>query len=183
LLAEREIALRLARDINVIRKLKIACRSPFFWVYSLSLWDPEAFLSCISGGFAFALVGLLFMKITLVGFAPSALTATATFEYFVLGLILMWLYYLGPWLHPTNLKVILTFIFRLYRQNKTVDDLSAEDISRLFPPKAQVNASNPTQSARSSRIYARIERSSFFGPLLLGSIFAFVLIALLLITS
>ena len=55
------------------------------------------------------------------------------FEYFLLGLILMWVYNLGPWLHPTNLIVIFTFIFSLYRKNKTTEDLSAEDIGRLFP--------------------------------------------------
>jgi hypothetical protein len=182
MLAEREVALRLARNMDVVRKLRIACKSRFFWFYSLSLWDPEAFWKCVSGAGVFAVVAFLLMRVTVVRFATLPLTATVMFEYFLMGLILMWLYNLGPWIHPTNFKVILTFIFRLYRKNKSVDDLSAYDIGSLFPPQTE-DLAFTFRGVQSSRTFARIERSSFLGPLFLGSIFAFVLTALLMLTS
>src|SRR5215467_11644156 len=118
MVTDLEVDLRLATNIDVDRKLRLASKSRYFWLYGLSLWDPEAFWKCFTGASAFALVGLLLLRSTVVAFVPSTLTVTAVFEFFVLGLILMWLYYLGPWVHPANLKVILTFVFRLYRKNK-----------------------------------------------------------------
>jgi len=122
------------------------------------------------------------MRITVVQFL-SPVTATAVFEFFVLGLILMWLYSLGPWIHPANLKVILTFVFRLYRKNKTVDDLSALDISRLFRTRRGEPAFTWIQRIQSSEIYAQVVGSPFYGSLVTGGLFAFLLIALLMVTS
>jgi hypothetical protein len=182
LLADREVALRLASNMDVDRKLRIASNSRFFWIYSLSLWDPDAFWKCISGAAAFALVGLYLTAMMPAGFTHVSLTATAMFEYFLLGLILMWFYNLGPWLHPTNLIVIFTFIFRLYRKNKTLNDLSAEEIGRLFPKDE-----NPVFSlrhyARLSRLYLRIRQSPVIGSLLLGASLAAFMVTLLLIMS
>jgi hypothetical protein len=183
LLADREVALRLATNRDVDRKLRVASSSRFFWVYSLSLWDPDAFWECVSGAAAFSIVGLFLISLTpAAAFTHASLTATAMFEYFLLGLILMWLYKLGPWLHPTNLVVIFTFIFRLYRKNMTLNDLSAEEICRLFPQdKDPVFALK--DHAVLSRLYLRIRRSPVMGSLLLGASFAAFLVALLLIMS
>jgi len=178
----REIALRLAANRDVDRKLRIASASRFFWVYSLSLWDPEAFWKCVSGASAFALVALVLKGLGPGGFTSAPLTAGVMFEYFVLGLILMWLYNLGPWLHPTNFAVIFTFIFRLYRNNKTLDDLSAHEINRLFPEDGDP-ASTRKGHARLWRLRLRITRSPVLGSLVLGSTFAALMVALLLITS
>jgi hypothetical protein len=181
LLADREVALRLATNRDVDRKPRIAAGSRFFWVYSLSLWDPDAFWKCISGASAFALVGLYLAGLMPGGFIPARLTATVIFEYFLLGLILMWAYNLGPWLHPTNLIVIFTLIFRLYRNNLTMDDLSAQEIGRLFPeddPELDTGG-----KAILSRLYLRIRRSSVLGSLILGLVLAALMVALLLLAS
>jgi hypothetical protein len=181
LLADREVALRLATNRDVDRKLKIAAGSRFFWVYSLSLWDPDAFWKCISGASAFAFVGLCLAGLVPGGLIPAQLTVTVIFEYFLLGLILMWAYNLGPWLHPTNLTVIFTLIFRLYRRNMTMDDLSAQEIGRLFPkedPKLDTGV-----KATLSRLFLRIRRSTVFGSLILGSVLATLMVALLVLAS
>jgi len=181
LLTDREVALRLATNRDVDRKLRTASSSRFFWLYSLSLWDPDAFWECVSGASAFAFVGLFLMRLTFIGFTPASLTAAAVFEYFLLGLILMWVYKLGPWLHPTNLIVIFTFIFRLYRKNKTIDDLSAEEIGRLFPFDEDSTSSH--ERATLAKLYRRVRQSPVIGSLLLGSLLAAFMIVLLLITS
>lgn len=182
MLADREVALRLATNRDVDRKLRIAAGSRFFWVYSLSLWDPEAFWKCISGASAFALVGLFLERTLHVGFPPTPLTATAVFEYFLLGLILMWAYNLGPsWLHPTNLIVIFTLVFKLYRKNMTLDDLSAQEIGRLFPEEDP--GLDTGKEAILSRVYLRIRRSPVLGSLMLGSSLAALMVALLLLTT
>jgi hypothetical protein len=182
LVPELEVALRLATNIDVDRKLRLASNSKYFWLYSLSLWDPEAFWQCFTGASAFAMVGLLLMRVTLVGFAPSTLTVMADLEFFALGLILMWLYHLGAWLHPANFKVILTLVFRLYRQNKTMNDLSAAEIGRLFPARRDRSTFTLAQRIQSSGIYVRIEDSHSFESLLTGSTFAILLSTLLWLT-
>jgi len=179
-LRDREVALRLATNRDVDRKLRVASSSRFFWIYSLSLWDPDAFWQCISGAAAFASVGLFLMRLTSVGFTPTSVTAA--FEYFLLGLILMWVYKLGPWLHPTNLIVIFTFVFRLYRKNMTMDDLNAEEIGRLFPFHSQDRDSTHGRT-RVARLYLRLRQSPVIGSLLLGASLAAFMILLLLITS
>lgn len=181
MLADREIALRLATNRDVDRKLRIAAGSRFFWVYSLSLWDPDAFWKCVSGASAFALVGLCLQLLMPGGFAHAPLTATAIFEYFLLGLILMWVYNLGPWLLPSNLIVIFKLIFRLYRKNRSMDDLSAQEISRLFPDEESQFHSG--KLAILSGLYLHIRRSPVLGSLMLGSAFAAIMVALLLVTS
>jgi hypothetical protein len=182
LLSDREVALRLATNRDVDRKLRIASSSRYFWIYSLSLWDPDAFWKCVSGAAAFAFVGLLVMRLTSVGLMSASLTAAGMFEYFLLGLILMWVYSLGPWLHPTNLLVIFTFIFRLYRRNMTIDDLSAEEIGRLFPTHNE-NPASAEEHPVLERLYRRIRQSPVLGSLVVGSSFAAFMILLLLITS
>jgi hypothetical protein len=157
--------------------LKALSGSRFFWVYSLSLWDTEAFWKCFSGASAFAMVGFIMTSVLTRQFTP--LIATTIFEYFLLGLIIMWLYNLGPWLHPTNLLVIFTFTFRLYRKNKTVDDLSAEEIGRLFPGEGLVTG----WSAALTPMFLRIRRSPVLGSLLLGSLFAVLMVGLLVASS
>jgi hypothetical protein len=182
LLSDHEVALRLATNRDVDRKLRTASSSRFFWVYALSLWDPDAFWKCVSGAAAFAFAGLFLMRLTSLGFTPASLTAAAMFEWFLLGLILMWLYNLGSWLHPTNLIVIFTFIFRLYRKNKTIDDLSAEDIGRLFP----FSDEDPTSAQKHStlaRLYRWIRHSPVIGSLLVGLSLAAFMILLLLATA
>jgi hypothetical protein len=171
----------LATNRDIDRKLRIAAGSRFFWVYSLSLWDPDAFWKCISGASAFAFVGLYLARLMPGGLIPAQLTATVIFEYFLLGLILMWAYNLGPWLHPTNLTVIFTFIFRLYRRNMTIDDLSAQEINRLFPkedPKFDAGVKTVL-----SRLFLRIRRSTVLGSLILGSVLAALMVALLVLAS
>jgi hypothetical protein len=177
LLADREAALRLATSRDVDRKLRTAVTSRFFWVYSLSLWDPDAFWKCISGASAFALVGLWLASAVPGGLLPAQLTATVICEYFMFGLILMWVFNLGPWLDPRNLLVIFTFIFRLYRKNLTTDDLSAQDISRLFPEY------DPEHAERSvvSMLYHRVMHSPVLGSLILGSLLAVLTVAPLLL--
>jgi hypothetical protein len=179
LLADREAALRLATSRDVDRKLKIAVRSRFFWVYALSLWDPEAFWKCISGASAFALVGLCLGSAVPGGLLPAQLTVTVIFEYFMFGLILMWVFNLGPWLDPRNLLVIFTLIFRLYRKNVTADDLSAEDISRLFPED------DPDLAGQSivTRLFHRARHSAVLGSLILGSLLAVLTVVPLLLAS
>jgi hypothetical protein len=171
------VALRLATNREVHRKLQALSGSRFFWVYSLSLWDMEAFWKCISGAAAFALIGLGTMSVLTREFTP--LLATTIFEYFLLGLILMWLYNLGPWVQPTNLIVISTFLFRLYRKNKTVDDLTAEEFGRLFPHEILV----PGWRGRLTPVLLRVRRSPVLGSLLLGSLFAVLMVGLLVMSS
>ena len=182
MLADREVALRLAVNRDLDRKLRIASGSRFFWVYSLSLWDPDAFWKCISGASAFAFMWLILERLVPGGFASAPLTATAFFECFLFGLILMWVYSLGPWLHPTNLTVIFTFIFRLYRKNKTLNDLSPQELNRLFP-EGDDPALTPSVQARLWRLFLRMRGSPVLGSLILGSSFAALLVALLLIAS
>jgi hypothetical protein len=182
LLTDREVALRLATNRDVDRKLRAASSSRFFWIYSLSLWDPDAFWKCVSGAAAFAVMGFFLVGLTHAGFMPTSLTVTAMFEYFLMGLILMWVYKLGPWLHPTNLLVIFTFIFSLYRKNRTLDDLCPEEIGRLFPSQKEGPAFIQ-EHARFEQLYLRIRRSPVLGSLLLGASSAAFMIILLLITS
>ena len=182
---EREVALRLAANRDIDRKLRVASRSRFFWIYSLSLWDPDAFWKCLSGAVGSAAVAFLLTRITFVGFTFPPVVATTMFEYFLLGLIFMWFYSLGPWLHPTNLKVIFTFIFRLYRKNKVLGDLSADEIRRLFPVRRLGRSSALNDHPRPSLISAligMITGSVIFGSLAVGTLFAFFLVALLLIS-
>ena len=179
MLADREVALRLAIDRNLDRKLRTAVGSRFFWVYSLSLWDPDAFWKCISGAAGFAFAGFF-----LAGFTPGVhmelqQTATVVFEYFVLGLILMWAYNLGPWLHPTNLTVIFTFIFRLYRKNMTTKDLSAQEIGRMFPE----GDSEAGRNTFLPRLYRWIRRSTVLGSLVLGAGLGAMMVALVVLAS
>jgi hypothetical protein len=183
LLADREVALRLATSREVDRKLRVASESRYFWVYALSLWDPDAFWQCVGGALTSALIGFFFMAFTVRDFIVRPLFATALFEYFLLGLILMWLYNLGAWLHPTNLKVIFTFIFRLYRKNKNLEDLSAEEIGRLFPAKGEARGMNLVERLSPSKLYASLEDSRVFGPLVVGSLFSMFLVLLLAISA
>ncbi len=176
------MALRLAVDRDLDRKLRITSGSRFFWVYSLSLWDPDAFWKCTSGASTFALVWLTLERFVPGGFSSAPLTAMAFFEWFLLGLILMWVYSLGPWLHPTNLAVIFTFIFSLYRNNKTLDDLSPKELNDLFPEKGDP-AETPKAQALLWGLYTRIKGFPVIGSLVLGSTFAALLVALLLIAS
>jgi len=175
MLADREVALRLAIDRNVDRKLRTATGSRFFWVYALSLWDPDAFWKCISGASGFALAGLLLAGVMPGMHLPSQFTATVIFEYFLIGLILMWVYNLGPWLHPSNLTVIFTFIFRLYRKNMTLGDLSAQEIGRMFP--ADEPPSGAGWRSVPSRLYFWMRRSDVLGSLALGLFLGAVIIA------
>lgn len=179
---DSEAALRLAVDRDLDRKLRVTSGSRFFWVYSLSLWDPDAFWKCASGASAFAIVWLILERSVPGASASAPLAATASFECFLLGLVIMWVYQLGPWLHPTNLIVILTFIFRLYRKNKTLDDLSPLEIYRLFPADDEPGSSSPGEVAL-WRLFTRIRRSPVLGPLTLGASFSALLVALLLIAS
>ncbi len=186
MITEREVALRLAANKDVDRKLRIASRSRFFWFYSLSLWDPDAFWQCVIGAAGFAAGAFLLTRVTFVGLAMPPLVATTMFEYFLLGLILMWLHSLGPWLQPTNLKVILTFVFRLYRKGKVVGDLSAEEIRSLFPSRRDGQTSALSERPNPSRIsvlVGMLETSAIFGSLTVGALFAFFLVALLVIAS
>jgi hypothetical protein len=182
LLADREVALRLAVNRDLDRKLRIASGSRFFWVYSLSLWDPDAFWKCISGASAFAFMWLILERLVPGGFASAPLTATAFFECFLFGLILMWVYSLGPWLHPTNLTVIFTFIFRLYRKNKTLDDLSPQELYHLFPEKGDP-VSIPYGQVVLWTLFNRVRRSPVLMSLMLGASFAALLVALLLVAA
>lgn len=182
MIADREIVLRLAVSRDLDRKLRVASGSRFFWVYSLSLWDPDAFWKCISGAAAFGFVGLVLERLLPGGFNSAPLTAIAVFEYFLIGLILMWLYNLGPWINPTNLAVIFTFIFRLYRKNMTLDDLSAQEISRLFPDEPDFALASKGDVSL-WRLYRWIARSPVLGSLIVGSVFAALMVGLLLITS
>ncbi len=180
MIAEREVALRLAADKDIDRKLRVTSGSRFFWVYSLSLWDPDAFWKCISGASAFAMVGIA-LESFLPGQAGSApLTATVSFEYFLLGLLLMWLYSLGPWLNPTNLSVIFVFLFGLYRKRRTVDDLSAGEIRRLFPEEEDV-ASHRGTLWWLWAIYLQLKRSPVTGSLIVGAVLASLVLAPLLL--
>jgi hypothetical protein len=179
---DREVALRLAVDRDLDRKLRATSGSRFFWVYSLSLWDPDAFWKCASGASAFAIVWLILERSVPGASASAPLAATASFECFLLGLAVMWTYQLGPWLHPTNLIVILTFIFRLYRKNKTLDDLSPLEINRLFPVDEGPGSSSDGR-AKLWRLFDRIRLSPVLGPLSLGASFAALLVALLLVAS
>ena len=181
MLVNREVALRLATNKDVDRKLRIAVRSRFFWVYLLSLWDPDAFWKCMIGASAFTVVGLLLDSLIPSGSTTMQLTATVTFEYFLLGLILMWACNLGPWLHPTNLLVIFTLIFRLYRKNMTMDDLNAQEIGRLFPEAD--SGVDTGGKAILSRLYSRMVRSPVLGSLFLGSVLAALVVVLLLLAS
>ena len=167
----------MARDRNLDRKLKTLSGSRFFWVYSLSLWEPDAFWNCVLGASLFALIGLVTVVASTREFRP--VEVTSIFEFFILGLILMWTYKLGPWFRPTNLIVIFTFIFRLYRKNKTLDDLSAEDISRMFPHESTFLGG----PVRLTRVLTGIRGSPVLGSLLVGICFAGLLIALLVISS
>jgi hypothetical protein len=133
LIANREVVLRLATNRDVDRKLKTATSSRYFWLYSLSLWDPDAFWKCMAGASAFAAAGLLLARGAPGVLLPTQLSASVAFEYFLFGLVLMWAFSLGSWLNPKNFAIIYTLIFRLYRKNMTVDDLSPEEMGRLFP--------------------------------------------------
>jgi hypothetical protein len=126
-------------------------------------------------------VGLFLARLMPGASATAQLTAMVTFEYFLLGLILMWACNLGPWLHPTNLGVIFTLIFRLYRKNKTMDDLSAQEIGRLFPEKEP--EPNTGWKALLPRFYLWLRRSPVIGSLILGSVLATLMVALLLLAS
>jgi hypothetical protein len=181
LLVNREVALRLATNKDIDRKLKIAVGSRFFWVYLLSLWDPDAFWKCVLGASAFTVVGLFLMTLIPSGSTSMQLTASVAFEYFLLGLILMWACNLGAWLRPTNLVVIVTLIFGLYRKNKTMDDLSAQEIGRLFPENDSVPVTG--RKVIFSRAYQRMRRSRVLGPLVLGSVLAALVVTLLLLAS
>jgi len=180
-LANSEVALRLATNRDVDRKLRIAASSRFFWIYSLSLWDPDAFWKCIAGASAFAGVGLCLARASPGFFLPTQLTATVIFEYFAFGLILMWAFNLGPWLNPRNFSVIFTLIFRLYRKNMTADDLSAEEIGRLFPEKAP--DSDATGQARPWRLLRRARDSPVFEFLVLGTVAASLMVVVPLLLS
>jgi hypothetical protein len=167
----------LANDRNLDRKLRTLSGSRFFWLYSLSLWEPDAFWKCVSGAATIATLGLL-MTSVLTG-QLTRLDGISAVEYFLLGLALMWRYNLGAWLYPTNLLVIFTFIFRLYRKNKTVDDLSAEELGRLFPgPGSAANA-----KSLSAKVLAFLRRSPVLGSLLIGCCLALFLVSLLIIGS
>ena len=181
MLSDREVSLRLAVDREVDRKLRAAASSRFFWVYALSLWDTDAFWRCVSGAAAFAVAGL-FMAVLVPSFQlGTQLMATVVFEYFLLGLILMWAYNLGPWLHPTNLAVIFTFIFRLYRKNKTTEDLSAQEIGSMFPDEDSASAGGWRSIPH--RLYLGIRRSTALGSLVLGSAFGAMMVSLVLIAA
>lgn len=175
------MALRLATNRDVDRKLRAAAGSRFFWLYSLSLWDPDAFWKCISGASGFAIVGFCLSRLISVGFVPTQLTVTVAFEYFLLGLILMWAWHLGPWLYPLNLVVIFTFIFRLYRKNMTTNDLSAHEISQLFPEEDA--PSDASGQVSFSRIWLWARRSPILGSLMLGAALAALIVVLLLVAS
>jgi hypothetical protein len=191
MITEREVALRLAANGDVDRKLRVSSTSRFFWFYSLSLWDPDAFEQCVAGAAGFAAMAFLLTSLTFVGLERPSMVATSMFEYFLLGLIFMWFYSLGPWLQPTNLKVILTFVFRLYRKGKVLGDLSAEEISRLFPRRRDGQISTLKEHSNRSRISALIEMiegsaafgSLTVGALTVGALFAFFLVALLVMAS
>jgi hypothetical protein len=183
LLTEHEVALRLARNKEVDRKLRMASRSPFFWFYSLSLWDPDAFWRCVSGAVGVSMVGFILIETTPARFALIPLTATTMFECFLLGLILMWTYHLGAWLHPVNFRVILTFIFQLYRKNKTLDDLSAREIDQLFTSQIERSKLGLTDLLKPSAIPAWLRSSPALGPLLVGVSFATFLVLLLHVAS
>ena len=131
----------------------------------------------MSGATGFAMIGLALTRALPYAFTP--VMATTVLEYFILGLVLMWLYILGDWLQPTNLIVIFTFIFRLYRRNKTLDDLSAEEIGRLFPD----GVSERGLRGSLQRTLLRVRRSPVVGSLLLGSFFAVLMVAMLVISS
>lgn len=179
MIADREVALRLAVDRDVNRKLTTAARSRFFWAYALSLWDPDAFWKCVGGASAFAFAGL-FLAGTMPGVhLATQLTATLVVEYFLVGLILMWAFNLGSWLHPTNLMVIFTFIFRLYRKNLTTGDLSAQEIGRMFPEDP------PSTGWRLApmRVYLGLRRSTPVASLLLGTGLAGMMVAILLMAA
>jgi len=180
-LATSEVALRLATNRDVDRKLRIAANSRFFWIYSLSLWDPDAFWKCIAGASAFAVVGLCLARATPGFFLPTQLTATVIFEYFAFGLILMWAFNLGPWLNPRNFSVIFTLIFRLYRKNMTADDLSAAEIGRLFPERAA--EPDPKERAMLLRLLQRAKDSPVFEFLVLGSVIAALTVVVPLLMS
>jgi len=180
-LANSEVVLRLATNRDVDRKLRTAASSRFFWVYSLSLWDPDAFWKCIAGASAFAGVGLCLSWATPGFFLPTQLTATVIFEYFAFGLILMWAFNLGPWLNPRNFAVIFTFIFRLYRKNMTVDDLSADEIGRLFPERAP-RFDSSAQITFWGRLW-RAMNSPIFEFLVLGTVAASLMVVVPLLMS
>jgi hypothetical protein len=78
--------------------------------------------------------------------------------------------------------VIFTFIFRLYRKNKTLDDLSPQELNRLFPEKED-HVSIINGQVVLWRLFIRIRRSPVLGSLILGSSFATLLVALLLMAS
>ena len=183
MLADREVALRLATDREVDRKLRIASDSRYFWAYALSLWDPDAFWGCVGGALGVAVVGFFIMCFTVGGLVARPLIGTALFEFFLLGLVLMWIYNLGPWLHPTNLKVIFTFVFRLYRKQRNMDDLSAEEIGRLFPERNKEKKLTLAERLSPSSIYASMEGSPVIGPLAAGLLLAVFFVLLLKVTA
>lgn len=167
----------MANDRNLDRKLRTLSGSKYFWIYSLSLWEPDAFWRCVSGAATIATMGLLVTSI-LTG-QVTRLDAISAMEFFMLGLALMWRYNLGAWLYPTNLLVIFTFIFRLYRKNKTVDDLSAEELWRLFPdPESTTSTKSPV-----GKVLAFLRRSPVLGSLLIGCCLALFLVSLLIVGS
>lgn len=172
---EFDVALRLATDASIDRKLKTVSRSRFFWVYSLSLWDIEAFRDCLTGALLFAAIGLVLIGTN----APLTMKSVGgVVDYFILGLILMWIFYLRNWLQPTNFKVLVKVLFRLYRKEKSLQELSAVEFKDMFIfgerfPSVLVEPFY--------RIYARIERSTVLGSLIMASLLALFVVGLLLL--
>jgi hypothetical protein len=70
----------------------------------------------------------------------------------------------------------------LYRKNKTLNDLSPQELNRLFP-EGDDPALTPSVQARLWRLFIRMRGSTVLGSLILGSSFAALLVALLLIAS
>ncbi len=135
----REVAMRLATNSEVDRRLKESTRSRFFWLYSISWWNPDAFVSCLLGASLISLVGVgIFSSAALL--VNSAITFQALLsaigvgiEYFLVGLVITWPISLGSWYQLANRRVITIFVFKLYRKNKTTEDLSTQDLCALFP--------------------------------------------------
>lgn len=176
MLPDREVAIRLATNREVDRKLRELSRSKYFWLYSLSLWNPDAFQRCVLGASCFAAIGLFLSLILTGGLEP--MVATVSFEFFLLGLVLMWPFALGPWLQPRNLVVIFTFVFTLYRKNRAVSDLSAEEIRYLFPRSpSDARGRDPL-----ARFRVALRQSPVIASLALGCCLAVLIVGLLLLT-
>jgi hypothetical protein len=135
-----EIALRLVGDEQFGRRLKSAVESKFFWIYSLSLWNPDALWKCLATAFGYSLGGAVALSLP-----GSYITGTAAAFYvvfcFFAGLIGAWVAFLGSWVRPANLRVTLRLMFGLVRKNRAIADASVEELSVLFPRKKQGEAS------------------------------------------